>query len=85
MGHAGTDQTGRTVGLLLLLGLVLLAIAFAILAADRNVRSAAQPPTAVDASPEAAGAAAFLGAGFGGISQSALETTRFRGNSQRRR
>ncbi|WP_128891840.1 hypothetical protein [Erythrobacter sp. HKB08] len=56
--------------------LVLLAFlgAFAFLGADRSVPSAAMPALADDASPQQRGAAVFVGGGFGGISQDALET-----------
>lgn len=63
----------RRLGLGVVLLLFLLA-AFAFLGAERSVPSAAMPSLDEDASPGQRGAAAFIGGGFGGISQDALET-----------
>lgn len=63
----------RRVGIALLL-LALALVGFAILGAERRVESQVFPTTDVNASTQTRGAAAFVGAGFGGISLEALET-----------
>ncbi len=70
---AGSKSGLKIIGLAALF--VSLALAgFAILSAEPEVPSQARPQLAPNASDHELGAAAFLGAGFGGISQAALET-----------
>ncbi|HEX4847253.1 MAG TPA: cytochrome c [Novosphingobium sp.] len=57
-----------------LLGLTLAFAGYAVLGAERNAASVVLPPVDPSAPAEQRGAAAFLGAGFGGISQRSLES-----------
>lgn len=63
----------RKLGLGLLVGVLALA-GVAVMGARHDAPSLAQPVLGEDADPSSRGAAAFVGAGFGGISLTALET-----------
>ena len=63
------SRTGKA-----LLLVALAVFAFAVLGADRDNESRALPQVAEDARPALRGAAFFVGDGFGGISQTSLET-----------